>query len=93
MSTTIGFLIVSHDKPAQLHRLIRRLMKLYNNPPIACHHDFSKCSLEGFDFPREVSFVRRILRPNGPGFHCLLPFSPPCASCISARTAPNGLFF
>jgi hypothetical protein len=58
MGVTIGFVIVSHDKPAQLLRLVRRLMMLYDNPPIVCHHDFSKCSLEGYDFPKEVMFVR-----------------------------------
>ncbi len=34
------------------------MIKLYGNPIIICHHDFSKCSLEGYDFPKEVSFVR-----------------------------------
>ena len=58
MGTTIGFVLVTYDKPAQLLRLVRRLMKLYDNPPIVCHHDFSKCSLDGFDFPKEVTFVR-----------------------------------
>ena len=58
MGATIGFVIVSYDKPAQLLRLVRRLMKLYNNPPIVCHQDSSKCSLDGFGFPREVKFVR-----------------------------------
>jgi hypothetical protein len=57
MGAAIGFVILSHDRPAQLLRLVRRLMKLYDNPPIVCHHDFSKCSLEGFDFPSEVTFV------------------------------------
>jgi hypothetical protein len=33
-------------------------MKLYDNPLIVCHHNFSLCSLDGFDFPREVTFVR-----------------------------------
>jgi hypothetical protein len=42
MSAAIGFIILSHDKPAQLLRLVRRLMKLYGDPPIVCHHDFSK---------------------------------------------------
>lgn len=58
MGVTVGFVLVSHDKPAQLLRLVRRLMQLYENPPIVCHHDFSKCSLDGFDFPKEVEFVR-----------------------------------
>ena len=67
MGATIGFVIVSYDKPAQLLRLVRRLMKLYNNPPIVCHHDFSKCSLEGFDFPSEVTFVRPHIEPKWGG--------------------------
>jgi len=58
MSATVGFLIASHDKPAQLLRLMQRLRKLYDNPPIACHHDFTRCSLEGFDYPKDVTFVR-----------------------------------
>lgn len=58
MSISVGFLITSHDRPAQLLRLMQRLKKLYGNPPIICHHDFDKCSLEVFDFPREVQFVR-----------------------------------
>jgi hypothetical protein len=67
MGTTIGFVIVSHNKPAQLLRLVRRLMKLYDNPPIVCHHDFSQCSLDGFDFPREVTFVRPHIETNWAG--------------------------
>src|ERR1035441_4208848 len=67
MGATVGFLIMSYDKPAQLLRLVRRLMKLYNNPPIVCHHDFSKCSLVGFDFPSEVTFVRPHIEPKWGG--------------------------
>jgi len=58
MGAPIGFILVTFDKPAQLLRLVRRLIKLYDNPPIVCHHDFGKCSLDGFDFPREVMFIR-----------------------------------
>jgi hypothetical protein len=58
MGAKIGFVLVTFDKPAQLLRLVKRLMKLYDNPPIVCHHDFGKCSLDGFDFPKEVMFVR-----------------------------------
>jgi hypothetical protein len=63
MSVAVGFLITSYDKPAQLLRLMQRLKKLYDNAPIVCHHDFSKCSLEGFDLPSEVTFVRPHIEP------------------------------
>jgi hypothetical protein len=74
MGATIGFVLVSHDKPAQLLRLVRRLMKLYDNPPIVCHHDFGKCSLEGFDFPREVTFVRPHIETKWGGMSFCLAF-------------------
>jgi len=58
MASQIGFVLVSHDKPAQLLRLVRRLGSLYDDPPIVCHHDFSKSKLDGLHFPSEVKFVR-----------------------------------
>ena len=67
MSVAVGFLITSYDKPAQLLRLMQRLKKLYDNAPIVCHHDFSKCSLEGFDLPSEVTFVRPHIEPKWGG--------------------------
>lgn len=57
MHSRIGFVILSHNNPSQLLRLTRRLVQLYDGPTIVCHHDFSKCSLAGFDFPKEVTFV------------------------------------
>jgi hypothetical protein len=74
MRAGIGFILVSHDKPAQLFRLVRRLMTMYGNPPIVCHHDFSKCSLEGFDFPKEVTFVRPHIETKWGGISCCLAF-------------------
>ena len=58
MGARIGFVIVSHNRPAQLLRLVQRLIKMYDNPPIVCHHDFSQCPLDGYEFPKEVQFVR-----------------------------------
>ena len=74
MGATIGFVLVSHDNPAQLLRLVRRLMKLYGNPPIVCHHDFSLCSLDGFDFPNEVTFVRPHIESKWGGISICLAF-------------------
>lgn len=41
----IGFAILTHTNSAQTFRLIGTLNKLFNNPPIALHHDFSKSPL------------------------------------------------
>ena len=56
MSNRIGFVILSHTNPSQVLRLIRTLSRMYDNPPIACHHDFSQ-SLLSHTFPSNVHFV------------------------------------
>jgi hypothetical protein len=57
MSKQIGFIILSHANPPQLLRLARTLQRLYDNPPIVCHHDFSQSALIQDDFPSEIRFV------------------------------------
>jgi hypothetical protein len=54
----IGFVILSHSLPSQLLRLSKRLSLLFDEPPIVCHHDFSKCSLDTSSFPRNMQFVQ-----------------------------------
>jgi hypothetical protein len=57
MSTTIGFVIVTYANPKQLLRLVQRLQRVYDNPPIVCHHDFGQCELNIDEFPKETRFV------------------------------------
>ena len=52
-----GFIILSHKAPGQMQRLVRTLNALYDNPPIACHHDFSQTRLDKTAFPSNVHFV------------------------------------
>lgn len=58
MSKQIGFVILSHNNPAQLLRLVRCLQRIYDGPSIAIHHDFGQSSLSQDDFPPGVQFVR-----------------------------------
>lgn len=58
MTPRVGFVLVAHNHPRQLLRLVLRLISLYDNPPLVCHFDFSQSSLEVLDFPRQVQFVR-----------------------------------
>jgi hypothetical protein len=74
MGSRIGFVLLTYNEPAQLLRLIRRLMELYDNPPIVCHHDFKKSTLEGFDFPKEVTFVRPHLDTKWGSIQCINGF-------------------
>ena len=93
MSATIGFLITSYDKPAQLLRLMQRLKKLYDNPPIVCHHDFSKCSLEGFDFPRDASIIRPHVEPKWGGISLCHAFLALLRTMFQREDCPDWFVF
>jgi hypothetical protein len=53
----IGFILLTHEKPTQVVRLVRRLNSMFSEPPIVCHHDFSQSDFAGLDVPRNVRFV------------------------------------
>jgi len=57
MSIKIGFAVLSHNEPEQVLRLVRGLNAMFGAPPIVCHHDFGKCSLDETVFPSNVRFV------------------------------------
>ena len=57
MSTRIGFVILSHNNPRQLRRLVLCLVRMYNNPPIVIHHDIGQSPIHQSDFPADVRFV------------------------------------
>jgi hypothetical protein len=58
MKRALGFILLSHNKPQQAQRLVQRLNAMFDSPPIAWHHDFSKCDLAPNNFSANVSFVR-----------------------------------
>ena len=62
MTCSIGFVLLSHREPRQLLRLVETLNRLYDDPPIACHHDFSQCALDVDAFPGNVRFVQPSIR-------------------------------
>jgi Core-2/I-Branching enzyme len=57
MSKRIGFVILSHNNPQQLGRLVRCLQRTYDNPPIAVHHDTGQSAVRQHDFASDVKFV------------------------------------
>ena len=57
MAVKIGFAILSHEHPKQLLRLVTTLNAMYDRPPIACHHNFTRCPLSSGLFPDNVRFV------------------------------------
>ncbi len=58
MGIKIGFVLLTHQNPLQIHRLVATLNTMFNRPPIVCHHDFGQCSLDTADFPANVTFIR-----------------------------------
>jgi hypothetical protein len=53
-----AFIVLSHNNPGQLLRLIKALMKLYENPTIVCHHNFTMCPLDQNEFPTSCLFLQ-----------------------------------
>ena len=64
----IGFVLLTHQKPMQVRRLVDRLTALFDGPPIVCHHDFSRCPLPLDGLPGNVSFVLPPLPTTWAGF-------------------------
>ena len=58
MSVRIGFVLLTHNKPQQALRLVRKLNSMFDDPPIAWHHDFTQCNLSENSFLKNIYFVR-----------------------------------
>jgi Core-2/I-Branching enzyme len=58
MIPTVGFILLTHNKPYQVVRLIDTLNRMFDNPQIVCHHDFSKTDLPLEKISKNVSFVQ-----------------------------------
>jgi len=54
----IGFILLTHNKPHQMLRLVERLNSMFDHPPIVCHHDFGKCPLPDGFLPGNAEFVQ-----------------------------------
>src|SRR5689334_5099563 len=57
MAAPIGFVILSHNDPDQLVRLVAALDATYDRPPIAIHHNFSFTAVDRGRFGGNVLFV------------------------------------
>lgn len=68
MAAPIGFVLLTHSEAEQILRLVQRLNQLFASPPIACHHDFSKCPLAADSFPANVAFVRPHVETQWAGY-------------------------
>lgn len=58
MNAKIGFILVTHNKPHQLMRLISCLNRMFDSPPIVCHHNFAITPFDTSSIPQNVDFVK-----------------------------------
>ncbi|MFT3788810.1 MAG: beta-1,6-N-acetylglucosaminyltransferase [Tepidisphaeraceae bacterium] len=67
---SIGFVLLTHNRPADAARLIGRLHTLFGTPPIAWHHDFGQCP----EMPRDGWGENvRFVTPHTPTKYCRWP--------------------
>lgn len=70
----IGFVVLSHRDPPMLKRLIRRLTRDFDDPPIVCHHDFHQTPLRTSEFPANVHFIKKPIRTRWAGITVVQAF-------------------
>src|SRR5215472_3231899 len=61
---SIGFLLLTHANEGQVLRLAETLSELFDDPPVVCHHDFSRTNVATSRFPSNVRFVRPHVKTN-----------------------------
>jgi hypothetical protein len=54
----VGFALVTHNQPQQTAYLCHKLSRLFDHPPIAIHHDYSKCVLDPATLPAQTRIVK-----------------------------------
>jgi hypothetical protein len=76
MSAPIGFVILSHAQPELLRRLLSTLDRVYRNPPVVVHHDFSQCSLptDANEWSTDLQYVRPNLQTEWARFSIPMAF-------------------
>ncbi len=58
MRPTVGFILLTHNQPNQIVRLVTALNRMFNYPLIVCHHDFSKTHFPTDMLTQNVVLVR-----------------------------------
>jgi hypothetical protein len=73
MSPPIGFVLLVNpfNKLEQSERLIRKLNRMFDHPPIACHHDFGQNPRFIENLPGNVQIVRPHVATRWGDFSCV----------------------
>ena len=58
MAPYLGFALVTHNQPEQIAFLCRKLASMFDDAPIAIHHDYSQSYLDPAGLPAQVQLVK-----------------------------------
>ncbi|KAM3116121.1 beta-1,6-N-acetylglucosaminyltransferase [Phormidesmis sp. 146-33] len=89
MTLTIGFILLTHNKPHQIVRLVNTLNRMFDQPTIVCHHDFSKSDLPTDQLTGNVSLVNPHLQTGWGKFSVLEAALQALSSMYEASTPPD----
>lgn len=89
MIPTVGFILLTHNKPYQIIRLVSTLNRMFDCPPIVCHHDFSKSELHTNSLAGNVSFVHPHLQTGWGNFSVVEAMLLALQMMYKAPTSPD----
>jgi hypothetical protein len=89
MAPPIGFVLMTHDKPHQMSRLVTRLNHMFDYPPIVCHHDFSKSELPTENLTKNIALVNPHLQTGWGKFSLVEAMLRALQLMYAAATAPD----
>ncbi|MBA2627311.1 MAG: hypothetical protein H0U85_04810 [Gemmatimonadales bacterium] len=89
----IGFVLLTYRNPPQTLRLIHRLNRSFDDPPIALHHDFGQCSFPVDQLPGNVSVVQPHRATGWGTFGTVEAFIAALDSLMGRRDSPDWFVF
>lgn len=93
MSPKIGFVLLTHNKPSQAIRLVTKLNRMFDAPPICWHHDFTQCDIPPDSITENVSLVRPHFRTGWALFAVVDAMLAALKLHFRAKTAPDWVVF
>jgi Core-2/I-Branching enzyme len=93
MTFKLGFALLTHDRPAQAVRLVKRLNAMFDFPPIAWHHDFLRCpELPTEELTPNVTLVHPHIETGWQRFSIVEAAMRTIELLFSSRGGPDGFF-
>jgi hypothetical protein len=89
MTPTVGFVVLAHNKPHQTVRLFATLNRMFNHPPIVCHHDFSKSDLPVENLAENIQVVHPHLQTGWGRFSAVEAMLRALNLMYESRTSPD----